>query len=137
MKDRLDLIRNSWHEVGLSPAKRLHLAQVDRGLTIRQISPVDTVAPRAFEQRVIDIGDVLDVADADAGRLDESNQDVVRAKRKCMAHMSRVVRGHSAHVEPDRPAALTRTGLDTHFPPAQRVVYAESMRSVSHPSSHP
>ena len=54
---------------------------------VRKPPPIDPVAARTLEQRVVDICHVLDVTDAHAGSLDETHQHVERAEGEGVAHV--------------------------------------------------
>ena len=63
-RDRLD-----GADVGLrrEHPQRGHVLAEALGLGPRELEPVDAVAGGPFEQRLVDVGDVLDVADLDPG----------------------------------------------------------------------
>ena len=60
--------------------------------------PVDVVAGRPGQQRVVDVGDVLDVAHLVPGVTQGPQQDVERHIGRRVADVGCVVRGDAAHV---------------------------------------
>ena len=103
-------------------------------LAFGQLSPVDPIAARALEQRVVHIGHVLHVANPHARRLDEANQHVVHTKGECVADVARVVGRDATHIEPKQLAPPLLTRLDSHLPPGQRVVDTQLEARARQPS---
>ena len=99
VQDPGNLGRDVRHQVRPPPPQRLHVGHEPAHLARRQLVPAHTVAARALEQRVVDVGHVLHVGDAHARGLQPAHQHVERAEREGMPKMPRVVGRNAADVE--------------------------------------
>jgi hypothetical protein len=72
-----------------------------------EIAPAHAVAGGALQDRLVDVGHVLRVADGLAAGLEMTHEDIEREERTCMAEVRRVVRRHAADI--DRDGAGQRT----------------------------
>ena len=116
-RDRLD---GADEMVGRDDLQRRHVLGEEGGLLAGQLGPVPAVALRPLEQRVVDVGDVLDVQDLVAGVAQGADEDVERHVGRGVAQVGRVVRRDAADVQ--RRGALRR---DLVRLAAGRVVEAE------------
>ena len=101
-RDRLD----GADEVGRrdDPQGR-HVLAEQLGLPLGQLHPVDVHLRGPLEQRVVDVGDVLDVGDLVAGVDPRPVQEVEGDVRRGVAHVGGVVGRDPADVEPGRALA--------------------------------
>src|SRR5690606_24706597 len=76
----------------------LHVLAVERGLAQAQDLPVGAVALGALEQRLVDVGDVLDVFDLEPLVPPVAVHQVEGDHRGGVAQMRRVIGGDAAHV---------------------------------------
>jgi len=88
VEDRPDVTRHCRHHVRAPPPQQAHVVDERLHLAVGELTPADSVPARALEQRVIDVGDVLHITDAHARSLDEPHQDIERAERERVAHVS-------------------------------------------------
>ena len=86
---------------GRTPNAR-HVVAEQRGLGSRQLMPVLAGCHRAFEQRVIDVGDVLHVVDIVTGVQPDPLHQVEGDVRGGVSEVGGVVRSDAAHVQPSR-----------------------------------
>lgn len=116
-----------------------HVLAEEGGLLLGEGDPVDAVALRAFEEGVVDVGDVLDVVDLPLGVEPHALDEVERVVGRRMTHVGRVVRGDAADVDAGdgtglegdqaagrgvvdpQVAALTRQGGDLGSGPGMHV----------------
>ena len=82
--------------------QRLHVGAEEFDLGRGEFAPVDAGRGRAFEQRVVDVGDVLGVVHPVAGVEPDPLKRVEGQVGRRMAEVGRVVRGDAADVEPGR-----------------------------------
>ena len=87
-EDATNLVRHPWHHIWRAPAECGHVADVDLGLAVGQIAPVDMVSPRALEKWIVDVGHVLYVLHARPARFDVSDQNVEDREREGVAHVA-------------------------------------------------
>jgi hypothetical protein len=80
----------------------LHVLAEQLGLALRELGPVDVHLRGALEQRVVDVGDVLDEDDLVPGVAPGAVEQVERDVRRGMAHVGRVVGSDAADVEAGR-----------------------------------
>ena len=90
-------------------AQRLHVVAEELGLPLGQLDPVDADLRGPLEQRVVDVGDVLDVGDLVPGAAPGTVEEVEGDVRRRVAHVRGVVGRDAADVEPRRALG---TGLD-------------------------
>ena len=88
--------------VGWEDAERGHVLAKQLGLAFGELDPVGTDLGRAFQQRVIDIGHVLHVADVVAGGAPGTHEQVEPDVGGGVAEVGGVVRRDPADVEPGR-----------------------------------
>ncbi len=89
--------------------QRLHVVAEELGLALGQLDPVDADLGGPLEQRVVDVGDVLDVGHLVAGAAPGTVEQVEGDVRRGVAHVGGVVRRDPADVEAGRALG---TGLD-------------------------
>ncbi len=92
--DRADVV------VGREHAQGLHVGAEQLGLTLGQGDPVLAGRVGPFEERVVDVGDVLHVAHVVAGRAPGAVEQVEGDVRRGVAHVGGVVRRDPADVHP-------------------------------------
>ena len=90
-------------------AQGLHVVTEELRLALGQLDPVDLDLLGALEQRVVDVGDVLDVGHVVAGVAPGAVEQVEADVGRGVAHVGRVVGRDAADVEAGRPLG---TGLD-------------------------
>ena len=129
--DALDLVRHARHHIRRPPPENSHIAEVNLGLTIGQLAPVDLVAPRALEQRVIDVRDVLHVFHPHAVGFQESHQHVEDRESEGVSHVPRLVGCDAADVDRQRSPRRRR---EDYLPPRQRVMDTKPERTARHDS---
>ena len=66
-----------------------------------KLSPVDAVARRALQDRLVDVGDVLGVANPGPTGLEGPREHVENEERSGVTKVCRVVRRHAADVHRD------------------------------------
>lgn len=77
-----------------------HVVAEQLGVTFGDVDPVQTVAGGAFQQRVVDVGDVLHVLHVQAVVEPDPDEGVEGQVGGGMAEVRRVVRRNAADVEP-------------------------------------
>ena len=92
-------------------AQRLHVATEALGLPLGELAPVLSVAVRPLEQRVVDVGDVLDVGDLVAGVAQHALQHVVGQVGGRVAEVGGVVGRDAADVHRRGGAGRERPDL--------------------------
>ena len=105
-RDRLD---GTDVVVGRQHPQRLHVVAEQLGLALGQLDPVDADLGGPLEQRVVDVGDVLDVGDLVPGVAPRPVEQVEGDVRRGVAEVGGVVRRDPADVEPGRALGA---GLD-------------------------
>ena len=127
-EDARDLVRDPRHRVRRSPAEHRHIADVDLRLALGEIAPVDVITASALEERIVDVGDVLDVLHARAVCLEKPDEHVEHGEGERMTHMAGVVWGDTADVERQRLAPARR---DRNVALGQRVAKAQTGQGLS------
>jgi hypothetical protein len=89
------------HHVGLAPAERAHVVQEIALLAAPEVAPIQTVARGALQDRLVDVGDVLRVANADPARLEQPRQDIEDQEGARVSEVRRVVRRDAADIDGD------------------------------------
>src|SRR6185503_20552205 len=84
---RRDLARGMRHHVRLAPAEPTHVGEERALLAPAQIAPAHTVPPGALQDRLVDIRNVLRVADGLPTGLEMTHEDVEREERARVAEM--------------------------------------------------
>ena len=100
--DRADVV------LGREHPQRLHVLAEQLGLALGELGPVDAHLGRPLQQRVIDVGDVLDVDHLVAGVAPGPVQQVEADVVGRVAHVRGVVRRDAAGIEPGRPVGRGR-----------------------------
>src|SRR5690606_4156104 len=80
------------------------------GLPHGEGRPVDVVALRPLQQRVVDVRDVLDVVNLPLGVEPHALHEVERVVRRRVPDVGRVVRGDAAHVDAGDGAGVEGDG---------------------------
>ena len=128
---RTELARRVWHHVRAAPAEAAHVVAERALFASPERSPIDAVARRALEDGLVDVGNVLCVADAGSARLQEAGQHVENDERPRVAKVRRVVRRHAADVHRQRRSARS----EREYVAASRVVEPEHpRRTISSPA---
>ena len=111
--------------VGRQDPQRGHVLAEELGLALRELDPVGPHLRRPLEQRVVDVGDVLDVGDAVAGVAPGTVEQVEADVGGGVTQVGRVVRRDPADVQPRRPVGGGRVDqlpagrvVDLHGGPA-------------------
>src|SRR5207302_5554538 len=89
--DAWDLLGDTRHDVGRPPAKDGHVALQARLLVLGERFPMHAIPARPLEERIVDVGLVLDIADANAARLDVSDEVVEGTAGEGVAEVTRLV----------------------------------------------
>ena len=100
-----DLSRGVRHDVGRPPSEGPHVGEKAALLAPGQRPPRLPIAGRALQDRFVDVGDVLDVADPTARGLQVTDEHVEHQERAGVTEVCRVIGRDAAHVEPHRPSA--------------------------------
>ena len=130
-----DRLHRADERVGRQHPQRLHVLAEQLGLALGELDPVDADLGRPLQQRVVDVGDVLDVADRVPGRPPGPVEQVEGDVGVGVAEVRRVVGRDAADVEPghvvgrDRHAA--RPWRCRGSPPAARPRAASASRKRS------
>jgi hypothetical protein len=104
-RDRLD---RAYVGVGRDHAQRLHVGAEELGLPFRECNPVLAGRLGPLEQRVVDVGHVLHVADLVAGRAPGPTEQVEGDVRRGVAQVRGVVRRDPADVHARRAVGAAR-----------------------------
>ncbi len=120
---RHDLARRVRHDVGPAPAEHAHVGEEAPLLAAPERAPVDVVARRALQDRLVDVRDVLRVLHAQPTRLEQARDEVEGEERTGVTEVRRVIRCHAADVHRD----LGRTGAERHDHAATRVVEGQHL----------
>jgi hypothetical protein len=96
-----DLARGVGHHVGLAPRESAHVGKERAFLAPAEIAPAHAVARGTLQDRLVDVGHVLRVADGLAASLEMTHEDVEREERASVTKMRRVVRRHTADIDGD------------------------------------
>src|SRR5437764_14268119 len=82
-----------------------HVESVLLDLFVAQRAPVNLELARADQDRVVDVGDVLNVRNLSLGRepAERAHQRIELHKREGVAEMRGVIRRYATHVHLDRP----------------------------------
>jgi hypothetical protein len=117
-----------------------HVLAEEGGLLLREPHPVDAIALRALQQRIVDVGHVLDIVNLPLGVEPHALNEVERVVGRRVTQVGRVVRRDAADVDTgdgtgvkgDEPtgrgvvdpevAALTRQGGDLRSGPGMHVM---------------
>src|SRR6266542_6482021 len=115
---RWKLSRRVRHHVGFPPPQTPHIGEERALLAAAEVAPTHAIAGRTLQDRLVDIGDVLRIADGLSGCLEMAYEDVKDEERARVTQMCRVVWRDAADVQRDR--ARERTERDDRA--AARVV---------------
>jgi hypothetical protein len=119
---------------GRAPSERRHVRSKPALLPPAQRPPGLSIARRSLQDRLVDVGDVLDVAYPPAGGLQVADEHIEQEKRPGMAEMDRIVGGDTAHVQGHRPPV----SLEGEPTPSPRLVEGQhDDRSPSTRRPHP
>jgi hypothetical protein len=99
---RPDLARGMRHDIGRAPSQRAHIGQKAALVSLTQGAPRLSVARRSLQDRFIDVGDVLHVADLPTSGFQMADEDVEEQKRPGVAEVRRVIGRDAAHVQGHR-----------------------------------
>ena len=100
--DRADEVGGRQHP------QRGHVLAEQLGLPLGELDPVEVDLVGPLEQRVVDVGDVLDVGDLVAGVAPGPVEQVEGDVRRGVPHVRGVVGRDAADVEPGRAVRLGR-----------------------------
>ncbi len=84
----------------------LHVVAEELDLSLGELAPVDPVALRALQERVVDVGDILRVVDLEARVTHDALEHIEGDIRRRVPHVRRVVGRDAADVEPEGLRAL-------------------------------
>jgi hypothetical protein len=104
-RDLVDDLGDADVGVGREDPERLHVGAEELHLLGGQVAPVDARGRRALEQRVVDVGHVLDVGDVVPAVEPHALQRVEREVGGGVAEVRRVVRRDAADVQPHAAVA--------------------------------
>ena len=112
---RGNLSRRMRHHVRLPPAEAAHVPEKRALLTPSELAPTDLIPRGTLQDRLVEVGDVLGIADALPADLEKPREHVKNDERAGVTQVCGVVRGHAADVH--RRDATARMKSEGAAPP--------------------
>ena len=110
--DAVDRRRDARHRGGLGAADRREVRVRELAHPLREGEGIFAPLLRAVHDLVVDVGDVLAMADLESARAEEAHEDVERGVRPTVARVGEVVHGDAADVELHLPRRVGDEVLD-------------------------
>ena len=107
--------------------ERVHAFEISRDIFFGNVFPCDAQFICSVDNFVVNVGEILNVANFIAALCKKTANDIPRDKRAGVAYVRRIVRRHSAAINADLAFFLR---LENFFRPAHRVVNFNHKKSV-------